>query len=139
MIRSGRGASKRFLIAKVGLDGHDRGALVVARYLIDLGHEVIYSGLFNNPSGIARVASHEDVDGVGVSIMSGSPVAIMRDLRKELESIENYQGLLFVGGVITRSDESELINLGVDGIFPTGTPLSQIKSWLGEILSEGSD
>ena len=111
----------RVLIAKAGLDGHDRGAKVVARALRDAGMEVIYTGLRQTPEMIIEAALQEDVQVVGLSILSGAHMTIVPNLLKLL----NEQGLsevkLFLGGIIPDEDKQELNKLGVDGMYGPGT------------------
>jgi len=111
----------RVLIAKAGLDGHDRGAKVVARALRDAGMEVIYTGLRQTPEMITEAALQEDVQVVGLSILSGAHMTLVPKVIKMLQK----QGLddvkLFLGGIIPDEDKSELTKLGVHGIFGPGT------------------
>jgi methylmalonyl-CoA mutase C-terminal domain/subunit len=125
----------RVLIAKPGLDGHDRGAKVVARALMDAGFEVIYTGIRRTPSEIAETALQEDVDVVGVSILSGAHLeltpAIVEELRRRgLEP--NKDVILMIGGIIPKEDIEKLKNLGFSGIFGPGTPLEVIISFIRE-------
>jgi methylmalonyl-CoA mutase, C-terminal domain len=120
----------RILIAKPGLDGHDRGAKVVARALRDAGFEVIYTGLHQTPEMIANTAVQEDVDGVGMSIMSGAhntlfPAVIAALRAKGADSI-----VVFGGGIIPEDDVQELERAGVKGVFTPGTSLQAIVDWV---------
>lgn len=124
----------RFLIGKLGLDGHDRGALVVAKHIKNLGHEVIYAGLFNTPNNLVKVAFQEDVNAVGVSIMAGSPILLVKDLLQAFELSKLDPPHIFVGGVINEEESRELQQLGVSGIFPTGTQLSEITRWINSTM-----
>lgn len=122
----------RILVAKPGLDGHDRGAKVVARALRDAGFEVIYTGLHQTPEMIASAAVQEDVDAVGLSIMSGAHntlfPAVMEALRKQgADDI-----VVFGGGIIPDEDVERLRLAGVKGIFTPGTPLKTIVEWIQE-------
>jgi methylmalonyl-CoA mutase C-terminal domain/subunit len=128
----------RVLVAKPGLDGHDRGAKVVARALRDAGFEVIYTGIRRTPSEIAETALQEDVDVVGVSILSGAHLeltpAIVEELRKRgLEP--NRDVILMIGGIIPRDDVEKLKELGFSGIFGPGTPLETIISFIKDNAS----
>nr|WP_048098282.1 cobalamin B12-binding domain-containing protein [Archaeoglobus sulfaticallidus] len=129
----------RVLVAKPGLDGHDRGAKVVARALMDAGFEVIYSGIRRTPSEIAETALQEDVDVIGLSILSGahlelSPM-IIEELRKRgLEP--NKDVVLLIGGIIPKEDVDKLKELGFSGIFGPGTPLEEIISFIRESVSK---
>ena len=116
----------RVLIAKPGLDGHDRGAKVVARALRDAGMEVIYTGLRQSPEQIVAAAAQEDVDAIGLSILSGAHLPICRrvvDLLKE-KGIEGIQ--VFVGGIIPAQDIPELKKLGIAEVFLPGASLSDV-------------
>lgn len=120
----------RILISKIGLDGHDRGALIVSRYLKDQGYEVVYSGLHKTPADVASIALQEDVQAIGLSILSGSHLPLIKQLKTELENRNIGAVILFVGGTIPKADEAPLRELGVSGIFPTASPLSKIGDWL---------
>ncbi len=120
----------RVLIAKPGLDGHDVGAKVVARALRDAGFEVIYTGLKKSAEEIARAASQEDVDVIGLSVLSGSHLPLCRTLKAKLEEQELGDKLWIVGGNIPRKDHDELKELGVDAVFATGTTTETIVSFL---------
>jgi len=111
----------RVLIAKAGLDGHDRGAKVVARALRDAGMEVIYTGLRQTPEMIAEAALQEDVQVVGLSILSGAHMTLVPKVKKLLlqEGLDDVQ--LFLGGIIPDEDKPELKKLGVSGIYGPGT------------------
>jgi methylmalonyl-CoA mutase C-terminal domain/subunit len=124
----------RILIAKLGLDGHDRGAKVVSKTLRDAGFEVIYSGLRQTASQIVRTAIQEDVDAIGVSVLSGAHLQLFQDLISQLDTFPEASFLVFGGGVIPQQDISKLINLGVAKIFPSGTSPSEIPTWLNAQL-----
>jgi methylmalonyl-CoA mutase C-terminal domain/subunit len=122
----------KILIAKPGLDGHDVGAKVVARALMDAGFEVLYTGLRKSPAEIAAVARDEDADIIGLSVLSGSHLPICRKfaaLRREY-GIEGK--LWMVGGNIPEKDREALERLGVNGVFPFGTPLGSIVDFIRE-------
>lgn len=116
----------RVLIAKPGLDGHDRGAKVVARALRDAGMEVIYTGLRQTPEMIASAALQEDVDVVGLSILSGAHMTLVPRIMSLIK--ENGQGNLhvFVGGIIPQEDIAALLNSGVRAVYGPGTPTTRI-------------
>jgi len=116
----------RVLIAKPGLDGHDTGAKLVCRALMDAGMEVIYGGLRQSPEAIARTALEEDVDVVGLSILSGAHLALTRKVRAALEAAGKGDAFLVVGGNIPRRDRAALEAAGVCGVFPTGTSFASI-------------
>lgn len=129
----------RILIAKIGLDGHDRGAKVVAQTLRDSGFEVIYTGLHQSAAQIIRTAIQEDVDAIGVSILSGAHKDHFRRLMDEITKNEMVNILVFGGGVIPDSDLGFLSSLGIAKIFTSGTALTEIVTWLNESLSPDSN
>lgn len=116
----------RVLIAKPGLDGHDRGAKVVAHALMEAGMEVIYTGLHKTVDQIIRIALQEDVDVIGVSIMSGAHLPITEKLVKKAREAGIDDKMIVVGGVIPVRDIPRLRELGARGVFPGGTPFSEI-------------
>ena len=113
----------KILVAKPGLDGHDRGAKVVAHALKEAGMEVVYTGLHQSVEAIVQAAIQEDVDLIGLSILTGGHVPICRKLQRILREKGAGDKLVFVGGVIPSRDFEVLHELGVKGIFPGGTPL----------------
>jgi methylmalonyl-CoA mutase C-terminal domain/subunit len=122
----------RVLIAKPGLDGHDRGAKVVALALRDAGVEVIYTGLHHEVDRIAAVARAESVDVVALSILSGAHLSLTRKLLASLASLGIRDDVkVVVGGAIPPGDVPKLQELGVARVFPTGTPLDAIVRWFG--------
>jgi methylmalonyl-CoA mutase C-terminal domain/subunit len=123
---------RRILIAKPGLDGHDRGAKVIARALRDAGHEVIYSGLHQTPSQIAETAVQEDVDAVGLSSLSGAHRTLFPQVIAELAKRESEDIIVFGGGVIPDADLAFLKEAGVQMIFTPGTPLDEITTWVDD-------
>jgi methylmalonyl-CoA mutase C-terminal domain/subunit len=123
---------RRILIAKPGLDGHDRGAKVIARALRDAGHEVIYSGLHQTPSQIAETAVQEDVDAVGLSSLSGAHRTLFPEVVAELAKRESEDIIVFGGGVIPDADLAFLKEAGVQMIFTPGTPLDEITTWVDD-------
>ena len=116
----------RVLVAKPGLDGHDRGAKVVARALRDAGMEVIYTGLRQTPEMIAEAALHEDVDAVGLSILSGAHMALAPRILELLKSNGQGNVKVFLGGIIPDEDIPELKKLGITGIYGPGTSTDEI-------------
>lgn len=122
----------KVLVAKPGLDGHDRGAKVVAHALKEAGMEVIYTGLHQSLEAIVQAAVQEDVDVIGLSIMTGGHLPICRKLMGLLAARGVGDKLLCVGGVIPRRDFEALRGLGVEGIFPGGTPLEQTIAFIRE-------
>ncbi|MCS6797002.1 MAG: cobalamin B12-binding domain-containing protein [Myxococcota bacterium] len=122
----------RILVAKPGLDGHDRGAKVVARALRDAGFEVIYTGLHQTPDMIAAAAVQEDVDAVGLSIMSGAHNTLFPAVIEALRREGADDVVVFGGGIIPDEDVPRLRAAGVRAIFTPGTPLSEIIQWVRE-------
>ncbi len=120
----------RVLVAKPGLDGHDVGAKLVCRALMEAGMEVIYTGLRQSPDAIAQVALQEDVDVVGLSILSGAHVPLARKVRDALAARGVEGAALVVGGNIPRADHEALRELGVDAVFPTGSSFESIVEWM---------
>jgi methylmalonyl-CoA mutase C-terminal domain/subunit len=120
----------RVLIAKPGLDGHDRGAKVVARALRDAGFEVIYTGLHQTPEMIASAAVQEDVDCVGLSIMSGAHNTLFPAVMQALRERGAADMLVFGGGIIPEDDITTLQSAGVKAVFTPGTPLNEIVDWV---------
>ena len=116
----------RVLVAKPGLDGHDRGAKLVARVLRDAGFEVIYTGIRQRPEVIAAVALQEDVQIVGLSILSGAHVGLTEKTAKALRAAGAADVLLVVGGTIPRRDVARLEAAGATAVYPTGTPLETL-------------
>ena len=123
----------RVLLGKPGLDGHDRGAKLVARALRDAGFEVIYLGIRQKPDVIARVAVQEDVQIVGLSILSGAHVALTRKTAEALREAGADDVLLVVGGTIPQKDVPKLAEAGAVGVFPTGTALEKVVADLQEL------
>ncbi len=120
----------RILVAKPGLDGHDRGAKVVARALRDAGFEVIYTGLHQTPEMIANAAVQEDVDAVGLSIMSGAHNTLFPAVMDALRATGADRIVVFGGGIIPEDDLERLKSAGVKGVFTPGTPLESIIDWV---------
>jgi methylmalonyl-CoA mutase C-terminal domain/subunit len=120
----------RVLIAKVGLDGHDVGARVVARGLLDAGMEVIYTGLRRTNEDVVRAAIEEDVDWVGVSILSGAHRVLLPRLRRLLDESGANDIRILAGGIIPQEDIPELQACGVAKIFLSGTPIAEIVDYL---------
>jgi len=116
----------RVLVAKPGLDGHDTGAKLVCRALMDAGMEVIYLGLRQSPEAIAKAAMEEDVDVVGLSILSGAHLPLSRKVAAALRAAGREDAVLVVGGNIPRKDEAALREAGVHAVFPTGTAFERI-------------
>jgi methylmalonyl-CoA mutase C-terminal domain/subunit len=122
----------RVLIAKPGLDGHDQGAKIVVRALMDAGFEVIYTGLRQTPEAIVRAAQEEDVDVIGLSIMSGAHLPICEKVGDLLKKTGLDDKLWIVGGNIPDRDGEILLDLGVDGVFRTGSDFDDITEFIRE-------
>lgn len=120
----------RILIAKAGLDGHDRGAKVIARALRDAGFEVIYTGLHQTTENIVRAAIQEDVDCIGLSILSGAHMTLFPELLSKLKSEGAQDITVFGGGIIPKDDIVELKKLGVKEIFVPGTHTQDVVGWI---------
>ena len=120
----------RVLIAKVGLDGHDRGAKVIAAALRDAGMEVIYSGLRQTPEMVVNAALQEDVDAIGISILSGAHMTVFPKVMKLMKEKQMNDVLLTGGGIIPENDQKELHNVGVGDLFDPGTPTSKIAEYI---------
>ena len=125
----------RVLVAKPGLDGHDRGAKVVARALRDAGFEVIYTGIRQTPAMIAEAALQEDVDVVGLSILSGAHMALVPKVKEALAAQGMDDVLVLVGGIIPDEDIPALNALGIRGIFGPGTSTQEIVDFIHKELS----
>ena len=120
----------RVVIAKPGLDGHDRGAKIIARALRDAGMEVIYTGLHQTPEQIVETAVQEDADAVGISILSGAHMTLIPRILDLLRDNEVDDVLVVVGGTIPREDADELRELGVAEIFTPGVPTTEIVEFI---------
>ena len=126
-------ASKiRVIVAKAGLDGHDRGAKVVARALRDAGVEVIYTGLHQTPEQIVAAAVQEDVDAIGLSVLSGAHMTVFSRVLELLRDQNAADITVFGGGIIPDADITELSGLGVAKIFGPGAPISDIVAWVND-------
>jgi methylmalonyl-CoA mutase C-terminal domain/subunit len=126
----------RILIAKPGLDGHDRGAKVIARALRDAGFEVIYTGLRQTPEMITEAALQEDVDLVGLSILSGAHMALVPRIREVMNENELQDVPIIIGGIIPDDDKDALHEMGVAAIFGPGTETAEIVKRIHEIVHE---
>ena len=120
----------RILIAKPGLDGHDRGAKIIARALRDAGFEVIYTGLHQTPEMVAEAAIQEDVDAVGLSILSGAHLTIFPAVIEELRRRGGSDKVVFGGGIIPDEDVPALANAGVAKVFTPGASTQEIVDWI---------
>jgi methylmalonyl-CoA mutase C-terminal domain/subunit len=126
-------ARLKILVAKPGLDGHDRGAKVVAQALRDAGHEVVYTGLKRTPESIVAEAVQEDVDVIGLSILSGAHEPLTRRVAEGLRAAGAEDIRLAVGGTIPQVDVPKLLAAGAWQVFPTGTPLPAIVAAFGAV------
>jgi methylmalonyl-CoA mutase, C-terminal domain len=128
----------RIVVAKPGLDGHDRGAKVVARALRDAGHEVIYTGLHQTPEQIVETAIQEDADAVGISILSGAHMTLVPRILEGLKENGAEDVLVVLGGTIPDEDSKELKRLGVAEVFTPGAPTGEIVQFLQERVPAAS-
>lgn len=126
----------RIVVAKPGLDGHDRGAKTISRALRDHGFEVIYTGLHQTPEQVAETAMQEDVDAVGLSLLSGAHLTLFPRVMDELRARDMDHVLIFGGGVIPDADAVVLKQQGVTEIFGPGSSLKTIAEWLESTLDE---
>jgi methylmalonyl-CoA mutase C-terminal domain/subunit len=124
----------RVVVAKPGLDGHDRGAKVIARALRDAGFEVVYTGLHQTPEQVVSAVVQEDADAVGLSILSGAHLSLVPKVLDGLAAAGRGDVLLIVGGIIPESDIPKLTELGVAAVFPPGSSLPSIGEWLAGAL-----
>jgi methylmalonyl-CoA mutase, C-terminal domain len=124
----------RVVVAKPGLDGHDRGAKVIARALRDAGFEVIYTGLHQTPEQVAETVLQEDADAVGLSLLSGAHMTLFPRVLEELRKRGIDDVLVFGGGIIPDADIPKLKELGVSAIFTPGSSMSAITEWLSGAL-----
>jgi len=125
-------AKVRILVAKPGLDGHDRGVKVIARALRDGGFEVLYTGLHQTPAQIVAAAIQEDVDAIGVSLLSGAHMTLIPRILSELNDKNAQDIVLFPGGIIPDEDASELKRQGVAEVFTPGASTESVVSWARE-------
>ena len=129
----------RVLVAKPGLDGHDRGAKVLARAFRDAGFEVIYTGLFQTPEMIANAALQEDVDVVGLSILSGAHMSLFPQIMDALQAVDRADALVVAGGTIPDEDIPEVKAMGIAEIFGPGTPLHVAVDFVREHAPRRAD
>ena len=127
----------RIVVAKPGLDGHDRGAKVVARALRDAGHEVIYTGLHQTPDQIVETAIQEDADLIGLSVLSGAHMTQFRRLMELLAERDSSDIVVFGGGIVPDEDLPVLAEMGVAKIFTPGATTSEITDWVAAAFPEG--
>lgn len=126
----------RIVVAKPGLDGHDRGAKVVARALRDAGHEVIYTGLHQTPEQIVETAIQEDADLIGLSVLSGAHMSLFRRIAELLAERDATDIVVFGGGIVPDEDIPALEELGVAKIFTPGATTGEITAWVAEHFAD---
>ena len=124
----------RIVVAKAGLDGHDRGAKIVARVLAEAGHEVIYTGLHQTPEMIAATAVQESADAVGLSVMSGAHMTLFPAVMAALKARGAADVVVFGGGIVLPAEVDELKKMGVAAIFPPGASTQAIVEWIDHEL-----
>jgi methylmalonyl-CoA mutase C-terminal domain/subunit len=127
----------RVLVGKPGLDGHDRGAKVIARALRDSGMEVVYTGLRQTPEMIITAAMQEDVDAIGLSILSGAHLTLVQRIMDLLDQNDMKDIPVFIGGIIPEDDVSQLKKMGVNAVFGPGSSLDEIASCIWENVASG--
>ncbi|MEE9297762.1 MAG: cobalamin B12-binding domain-containing protein [Acidimicrobiia bacterium] len=127
---------RRILIAKPGLDGHDRGAKVIARALRDAGCEIVYSGLHQTPEQIVETALQEDVAGIGLSVLSGAHMTLFPRVVELLTERDATDIIVFGGGIIPAADIATLKEAGLAEIFTPGTPLADVVAWVDAHIPE---
>ena len=125
----------RVVVAKVGLDGHDRGAKIIARALRDAGMEVIYTGLHQTPEQVVEAAIQEDADAIGISILSGAHMTLVPRIIELLKEDEAEDILVFVGGTIPKQDITQLKELGVGEVFTPGMPTKKAVEYVRQAVS----
>lgn len=129
-------APHRILIAKPGLDGHDRGAKLIARILRDAGFEVIYTGIRTSPAAIASIAVQEDVDLVGLSILSGAHMGLTRKVLDALAEAGCGDVKVLLGGTVPDADVPALLDMGVAAVLATGTPTAEVVATVERLLAD---
>jgi len=126
----------RILIAKVGLDGHDRGARVIASFLRDAGMEIIYTGLRQTPEMVINAAIQEDVDAIGISILSGAHMTVFPKIMKLMKEKDMDDVLVTGGGIIPQDDMKKLNDMGVGKLFPPGTDTNEVVNYITEEVNK---
>ncbi len=126
----------RIVVAKPGLDGHDRGAKVVARALRDAGHEVVYTGLHQTPEQIVETAIQEDADLIGLSVLSGAHMTLFRKIIELLTEREATDIVVFGGGIVPEEDVAPLEEIGVAKIFTPGATTGEITGWVAQHFAD---
>jgi methylmalonyl-CoA mutase C-terminal domain/subunit len=133
-VKNSRTRTRRVLVAKVGLDGHDRGIKVVARALRDAGIEVIYLGLHNTPEEVVAAAVQEDVDAIGLSILSAAHLTLFKKVASLLKRADATDIPVFGGGIISNKDAIQLKKIGIKGVFAPGTSMDEIVNFVKRIV-----
>ena len=133
------GGKIRVVVAKPGLDGHDRGAKIIARALRDAGMEVIYTGLHQTPEQVVTTAIQEDADAIGLSILSGAHMTLFAKVLELLKERDAEDIKVFGGGIIPEADIPPLKALGVAAIFTPGTPTGDVVEWVTANVHQGAD
>jgi methylmalonyl-CoA mutase C-terminal domain/subunit len=126
----------RVVIAKPGLDGHDRGAKVIARALRDAGFEVVYTGLFQTPQQVVEAVLQEDADALGLSVLSGAHMTLIPAVVDRLREVGLDDVLVFAGGIIPDADREALLATGVAQVFTPGASLREVTEWLEQALDQ---
>jgi methylmalonyl-CoA mutase C-terminal domain/subunit len=126
----------RVVVAKPGLDGHDRGVKVIARALRDAGFEVIYTGLYQTPEQVAEAALQEDADAVGLSVLSGAHMTLFPRVISELAARDLDDVVVFGGGIVPSGDVQALTRAGVAAVFTPGSSMDEITGWLEQTLDD---
>jgi methylmalonyl-CoA mutase C-terminal domain/subunit len=139
MVTSGPTQRIRIVVAKPGLDGHDRGAKIVARALRDAGHEVIYTGLHQTPEQIVETAIQEDADLIGLSVLSGAHMTLFKRLVELLGEREATDIVVFGGGIVPEEDIPVLEELGVAKVFTPGATTGEITGWVAEHFAQHAE
>ena len=137
--RAAGGAPLRIVVAKPGLDGHDRGAKVVARALRDAGMEVIYTGLHQSPQQIVQTALAEDADAIGLSVLSGAHLTLFTRVMELLKAADADDIVVFGGGIIPEADRADLASIGVAQVFTPGATMADIVAWVRANVHRSSD
>jgi methylmalonyl-CoA mutase, C-terminal domain len=134
----GSSAPLRIVVAKPGLDGHDRGAKIVARALRDAGMEVIYTGLHQTPEQIVRTALAEDADAIGLSVLSGAHLTLFARVMELLKAERADDIVVFGGGIIPEADRALLAGMGVAAVFTPGSTMAEVVEWVRANVPKGS-
>ena len=129
---------KRMVVGKMGLDSHDNGVRIIAKWLMDKGYEVIYAGLYNTSDRMIQMAVEEDVDAIGISFLGGEHLYYAEELIKKLQGKDMGHVKVMIGGVISPQDVDALENIGVDAVFTPGTMRDEILGRIDHLLMDSS-